>query len=66
MDLTPIVDDLHDRMSRTAVPGAALTLIADGRVVLAEGYGVTSVEDSGLPMTADTIARAASITKSLT
>ncbi len=66
MDLTPIVDDLKERMERTQVPGAALTVIVDGAVALAEGYGVTSVEDSGLPMTADTIARAASISKSLT
>ena len=66
MDLTPIVDDLKERMERTRVPGAALTVIAGGEVVLAEGYGVTSVEDSRLPMTADTISRAASISKSLT
>ena len=66
MNLTPIVDDLKDRMHRVNIPGAALAIIADGEIVLADGFGVTSVEDAGLPMTPDTVARAASISKSLT
>jgi CubicO group peptidase (beta-lactamase class C family) len=66
IDLQPIIEDLQARMERVEAPGAAITVIADGRVVLAEGYGITSVGDSGLTMTADTIARAASISKSLT
>ena len=53
-------------MRRVNVPGAALAVVVDGEVVLADGYGVTSVEDAGIPMTADTISRAASISKSLT
>ncbi len=66
MDLTPIVDDLEDRMRRVNIPGAALAIIVDGEVALADGYGVTSVEDAGIPMTPDTVCRAASISKSLT
>ena len=53
-------------MNRVKVPGAALAIILDGQVALAEGYGVTSVEDAGIAMTPDTISRAASISKSLT
>lgn len=66
MNLIPIVDDLKDRMQRVNIPGAALAVIADGQIVLADGFGMTSVEDAGLPMTPDTVARAASISKSLT
>lgn len=47
------------------VPGLSLAVVADGRVVLAEGYGLADVEN-GVPATAETIFRIASVSKPVT
>lgn len=47
------------------IPGAALALVEDGKIVLLKGYGVAD-KASGEPVTPDTIFRAASISKSFT
>lgn len=48
------------------VPGLALAIIQDRQISYARGFGVTSVEDSGLPVTPQTLFRIGSITKSMT
>jgi CubicO group peptidase (beta-lactamase class C family) len=52
-------------MTTFDVPGAAITLIQDGQVVYAKGFGVRNLA-TGEPFTADTVHRIASTTKSMT
>lgn len=47
------------------VPGIAVAIVKDGKVVLAKGYGVRDVQ-SGAPVTADTLFAIASNTKAFT
>ena len=47
------------------VPGAAIVIVKDGKVVLSEGYGLRDVENN-LPVTEQTLFPIASITKSFT
>lgn len=47
------------------VPGVAVSVVKDGKVVLARGYGVRSAE-TRLPMTEDTLFSIASMTKAFT
>jgi CubicO group peptidase (beta-lactamase class C family) len=48
-----------------AVPGAAVALVQDGRLTLAEGFGVRDLA-TGAPTTADTIFQLASVSKTFT
>ena len=52
-------------MADWKVPGAALAVVQDGKVVLAKGYGVRDVE-ADLPVTTTTQFLICSITKSFT
>ena len=59
-----------DNLARTyiadhSVPGLSLAVVVDGRVALAEGYGLADVENN-VPATADTIYRIASVSKPVT
>jgi len=55
-----------DRVRETFdVPGIAVAVVKDGKVVLAEGYGKRNLE-SGAPVTADTLFAIASNTKAFT
>jgi CubicO group peptidase (beta-lactamase class C family) len=47
------------------VPGAAIAIVQDGRVILSKGYGLRDVKNN-LPMTPRTLFPIASITKSFT
>ncbi len=47
------------------VPGAAVALVVDGKIVLARGYGVRT-EGQPEPVDADTVFQLASVTKTLT
>ena len=64
--------DLHDFdayvqkvMSDWKVPGAAIVIVKDGKVVLSKGYGQRDVKNN-LPVTEQTLFPIASITKSFT
>jgi CubicO group peptidase (beta-lactamase class C family) len=61
--------DLHDLIEtereRFRVPGVGVVVVADGEVVIADGFGVRDVE-SNLPVTADTAFAIASDTKCFT
>jgi CubicO group peptidase (beta-lactamase class C family) len=62
----PDADDLTLRlMSRDNVPGAALALIKDGKIVLEKGYGFRDLE-SHAPVTTATLFNVGSISKSFT
>jgi CubicO group peptidase (beta-lactamase class C family) len=47
------------------IPALALAVVREGAVAHIAGFGVTSVEDGGIPVTPDTIFRIASTTKLL-
>ena len=56
---------LAESFTQRGIPGAALAVIEDGKVVLLKGYGVAD-KGKGTAVTPDTVFRAASISKSLT
>ena len=53
-------------MNAAQVPGLALSVIRDGEIVYARGFGVTSVEDGGVAVTPETLFRIGSTTTALT
>ena len=53
-------------MKETYTPGLALAIVQKQEVVYARGFGITSVEDGGLPVTPQTLFRIGSTTKPLT
>src|SRR5438093_8086977 len=57
---------IADAMGAAGVPGLALAVVQGDEVVYARGFGVTSVEDGGLPVTPQTLFRIGSTTKPLT
>ena len=57
---------ITERMQAAQVPGLALAVVKDRQVIYAKGFGVTSVEDGGLPVTRQTLFRIGSVTKPLT
>lgn len=64
--LDDVLGGLPAELARDAVPGAVVSVVADGRTVRAEGYGVADTA-TGAPMDADrTLVRIASITKLFT
>ncbi len=63
---SPDFDDYVDKVRNSFdVPGIAVAVVKDGKIVLAKGYGVRDV-DSGAPVTADTLFAIASNTKAFT
>lgn len=52
-------------LRETNTPGAAVAVVRGGRVVYAEGFGVSNVE-TGAPVTPDMLFRVGSVTKMLT
>ncbi len=56
---------LRSYINEHRIPGLSLAVVADGRVVLAEGYGLADVENN-VPAAADTIFRIASVSKPIT
>lgn len=52
-------------LAEYAVPGAAIALVQDGRLVLAEGFGVRDLA-TGAPTTAGTVFPLASVSKTFT
>jgi CubicO group peptidase (beta-lactamase class C family) len=57
---------ITEAMQAAKVPGAAVAVIYNNEVVYANGFGVTSVEDGGLPCTPNTLFRIGSTSKPLT
>jgi CubicO group peptidase (beta-lactamase class C family) len=60
--LDPLVAELMDA---NHIPGAAITVVKDGQIFFAKGYGYADVE-RGTPATADTIFRTGSLSKVFT
>ncbi|HLX39527.1 MAG TPA: serine hydrolase domain-containing protein [Ktedonobacteraceae bacterium] len=53
---------MHD----SHIPGLALAVVHECKLIYARGFGVTSVEDGGKPVTPETLFRIGSVTKPLT
>ena len=66
---TPALADFDAYVQRVTqewkVPGAAIAIVKDGKVILSKGYGLRDVKDN-LPVTPQTLFPIASITKSFT
>jgi D-alanyl-D-alanine carboxypeptidase len=56
---------MKEELERRRIPGAALAVARDGKLVKARGYGVANVEHD-VPVTADTVFELASVTKQFT
>jgi len=60
------VDDyVKAQMQQRHIPGAAIAVVRNGKIVKAEGYGLASVE-FGVPATKETVFEIGSITKQIT
>src|SRR5512146_2979422 len=66
VDVEALERTIEEGMLAGHVPGLALAVVKDREVVYARGFGVTNAEESGQPVTADTLFRIASTTKPLT
>lgn len=64
-DLRPTVDALFSAYSGSAVPGAGVVVIRDGRVLLRRAYGMADLEHR-TPATPETDYRLASVSKQFT
>jgi CubicO group peptidase (beta-lactamase class C family) len=56
---------LADVFARHRIPGASVVVLEDGEVAMSKGYGTSDVR-TGRPVTAETLFRAGSISKSIT
>jgi CubicO group peptidase (beta-lactamase class C family) len=65
LDIPVLEQKIRDGMSAAFVPGLAVAVIHDNRLIYQNGFGVTSVEDPR-PVTPETLFRIGSITKPLT
>src|SRR5215213_861029 len=66
VDFTELEKVVEAELKETGTPGAAVAVISDGRVVFSKGFGTTSVEAGGVPITPDTLFRLGSTTKMFT
>lgn len=66
LNIQALEQDIEEQMQAAQVPGLALAAIQDLEVIYSRGFGVSSVEDGGLPVTPQTLFRIGSITKSMT
>lgn len=66
MNFLQLEQFIADAMRTARVPGASVAVIQNHEVVYARGFGVTSVEEGGLPCTPDTLFRIGSTSKPLT
>jgi CubicO group peptidase (beta-lactamase class C family) len=65
MDWGLFEDTLHKRMEAEHIPGVAIAVSKNGKIIYQKGFGVKDVE-SQKPVTPDTIFGVASVTKSFT
>lgn len=64
-ELQSFDDFMTQLMLKWQIPGAALAVVKDGRLVLAHGYGLADV-DTGEPVQPDSLFRIASLSKQFT
>ena len=64
-ELSTRVDKVFERMDKSTSPGCALSVIRDGRVVYARGYGMANL-DHDIAITPSTVFHVASVSKQFT
>ncbi len=62
---TKQVDDLFQKMDTTTLPGCALSVMKDGKIVYERGYGMADL-DHNIPITPATVFHVASMSKQFT
>ncbi|HYF77923.1 MAG TPA: serine hydrolase domain-containing protein [Symbiobacteriaceae bacterium] len=65
LDTHGLEQHVTQQMAAHKIPGLALAVVHRGEVIYANGFGTTSVEENGLPVTPRTIFRVGSISKPL-
>ena len=66
LNITELEQLVETAMQTAKVPGAALAIVHERKLIYARGFGVTSIEDGGIPVTPQTIFRIGSTSKPLT
>lgn len=66
MDAARLERDVCEQMEAGKVPGLALAIFDDREMRYAKGFGVTSLDEGGVPVTPHTLFRIGSTTKPLT
>lgn len=66
LNLYHLEQHIVERMRLAHIPGLAIAIVKGDEVIYARGFGVTSVEDSALPITPQTIFYIASTAKPIT
>ncbi len=63
---TPVFDQIvNDALKARHIPGGALAIVKDGKLVVARGYGLADIKTHE-PVSLDTLFSSASITKTIT
>src|SRR6185437_16813213 len=66
-DLETLLDPIiTERMEKMHIPGAAISIVKDGKIIFTKGYGVADVEKKNPVVPDKTIFRIGSITKVFT
>jgi len=65
LNVYKLEQQIETQMKVGHVPGLAIAIVQDQEVIYARGFGITSVEDGGLPVTPQTLFRIGSVTKPL-
>jgi CubicO group peptidase (beta-lactamase class C family) len=65
-NLYTLEKSITKHMDMAQVPGLALAIVKEQEILYARGFGITSVEEGGIPVTPQTLFRIGSTTKSLT
>lgn len=67
MILIPAIEQvIQEEMQKNQIPGLAIAVVHKQEIIYAKGFGTTSVEENGVPVTPDTLFRIGSVTKLLT
>ena len=66
MNIYQLEQRIEQDIQARRMVGMALAIVQGGEVTYARGFGVTSVEDAGLPVTPGTLFCIGSISKTLT
>jgi CubicO group peptidase (beta-lactamase class C family) len=64
-ELKSLDDEITSLMRKWSIPGGAVAVVKDGRLVLAHGYGLAD-RDAGKPVQPDSLFRIASLSKPIT